>query len=77
MLQLLVQRVVGAKDKAWLTFDLGYTLPDVYIKREPAAPVQQQAATSSAPNVASAGNAERPRRRGPRQASPPTTNRCG
>ena len=47
VLQLLVQRVVGAKDKAWLTFDLGYTLPDGYIKREPAAPVPQQAAKSS------------------------------
>ena len=35
MLQLLVQRVVGARDKAWLTFDLGYTLPDAYMKREP------------------------------------------
>ena len=38
VLQLLVQRVIGAKDKAWVTFDLGYTLPDGYIKREPAAP---------------------------------------
>ena len=27
-LQLLVQRSVGARDKAFLTFDLGYTLPD-------------------------------------------------
>jgi NosR/NirI family nitrous oxide reductase transcriptional regulator len=42
VLQLLVQRVVGAREKAWLTFDLGYTLPDGYIKREPAAPAQQQ-----------------------------------
>ena len=49
VLQLLVQRVVGAKDKAWLTFDLGYTLPDGYIKREPAAPVRQQAAKSPHP----------------------------
>ncbi len=44
-LQLLVQRVIGTREKAWLTFDLGYTLPDGYIKREP---VQQQAATSAA-----------------------------
>ncbi len=48
VLQLLVQRVVGAKDKAWLTFDLGYTLPDGYIKREPAAPAPPEAAASSA-----------------------------
>ena len=29
-LQLLVQRSVGARDKAFLTFDLDYTLPDRY-----------------------------------------------
>ena len=34
----LVQRVVGARDKAWVTFDLGYTLPETYLKRQ--APVQ-------------------------------------
>ncbi|MGL3110555.1 4Fe-4S binding protein [Bradyrhizobium sp. BR 1432] len=37
ILQLLVQRVVGARDKAWVTFELGYALPDAYVKREPAA----------------------------------------
>jgi NosR/NirI family transcriptional regulator, nitrous oxide reductase regulator len=34
-LQLLVQRAMGARDKAFLTFDLGYTLPDKYLKAEP------------------------------------------
>ncbi|WMT79198.1 NosR/NirI family protein [Bradyrhizobium sp. Ash2021] len=34
-LQLLVQRVVGTREKAWLTFDLGYKLPDAYVKRAP------------------------------------------
>lgn len=33
-LQLLVQRAVGARDKAFLTFDLDYVLPDKYLKRE-------------------------------------------
>lgn len=33
-LQLLVQRVISTREKAWLTFDLGYTLPDAYMKRE-------------------------------------------
>ena len=33
-LQLLVQRNVGARDKAFLTFDLGYTLPDQYLRIE-------------------------------------------
>ncbi len=42
VLQLLVQRVVATREKAWLTFDLGYTLPDFYMKREPAPAVQQQ-----------------------------------
>ena len=48
VLQLLVQRVVATREKAWLTFDLGYTLPDAYMKREPAPPVRQQATTSPA-----------------------------
>ena len=51
VLQLLVQRVVSAKEKAWLTFDLGYTLPDKYIKREkvatPAAPVDASPDTAA------------------------------
>ena len=47
VLQLLIQRLVGTKEKAWLTFDLGYTLPDGYIKREPAAPAPQQTAVSA------------------------------
>ncbi len=34
ILQLLVQRVVGARDKALVKFDLSYTLPDVYLKRQ-------------------------------------------
>jgi NosR/NirI family nitrous oxide reductase transcriptional regulator len=33
-LQLLVQRSVGARDKAFLTFDLDYTLPEQYLRRE-------------------------------------------
>ncbi len=33
-LQLLVQRSVGARDKAFLSFNLGYTLPEKYLKRE-------------------------------------------
>jgi NosR/NirI family nitrous oxide reductase transcriptional regulator len=48
VLQLLVQRVVGTREKAWLTFDLGYTIPDAYMKRESAPPARQQAATSAA-----------------------------
>jgi NosR/NirI family transcriptional regulator, nitrous oxide reductase regulator len=49
MLQLLVQRIVGPREKAWLTFDLGYTLPDAYLKREPA-PLKQP---TTSPTVAS------------------------
>ncbi len=33
-LQLLVQRAIGARDKAFLTFDTGYALPDKYVRSE-------------------------------------------
>jgi len=51
VLQLLVQRVVGSRDKAWVTFDLGYKLPEIYLKRE--APVRP-AAVAAAPAAKSA-----------------------
>lgn len=35
-LQLLVQRSYGARDKATLPFNLGYTMPDRYLKAAPA-----------------------------------------
>lgn len=47
ILQLLVQRVVGARDKALVKFDLGYTLPDVYLKRQ-AQPAQAAPAKTPA-----------------------------
>jgi NosR/NirI family transcriptional regulator, nitrous oxide reductase regulator len=42
-LQLLIQRATGALDKAFLTFDLGYRLPERYLKVEPVAVVAQPA----------------------------------
>ncbi|WP_234685904.1 NosR/NirI family protein [Bradyrhizobium monzae] len=51
VLQLLVQRVVGARDKALVTFDVGYALPDIYLKRQPT-PAQAAPAKSSAPSSA-------------------------
>jgi NosR/NirI family nitrous oxide reductase transcriptional regulator len=55
VLQLLVQRVVATREKAWLTFGLGYALPDSYMKTEPTSPVRPQAAASAAgPPVAPA-----------------------
>jgi NosR/NirI family transcriptional regulator, nitrous oxide reductase regulator len=49
-LQLLVQRAVAARDKAFLTFDLGYDLPQAYLKSvpAPAAAVAKQSAVSDA-----------------------------
>ncbi len=44
-LQLLVQRAIGALDKAFITFDLAYTLPDRYLRVESPPP----AATTPAP----------------------------
>jgi NosR/NirI family nitrous oxide reductase transcriptional regulator len=55
VLRLLVQRVVATREKAWLTFDLDYTLPDAYMKTAPLPLVQQQADTSpAAPSAAPA-----------------------
>lgn len=51
-LQLLVQRGFGARDKAFLTFDLDYQLPQAYLKPLPAA----QAAASSQASPASEAN---------------------
>ena len=33
-LQLLVQRAIGAREKAFLTFVLSYTLPERYVRRQ-------------------------------------------
>jgi NosR/NirI family nitrous oxide reductase transcriptional regulator len=57
LLQLLVQRVVGTRDKAWLTFDLGYSLPDAYMKRVPAPP-QPAASAAPSPATPAAGSRE-------------------
>ena len=42
-----MQRGIGARDKAFLTFELGYELPDKYVKTNPVT------ATASAPPIAS------------------------
>ncbi len=47
-LQLLAQRVVGAIDKTFLTFDLGYKLPEHYLLPLAAAPVVVDSATDEA-----------------------------
>ena len=62
VLQLLVQRVVGAREKAWMTFDLGYRLPDAHMKRlaPPAPPAAAARARSSAPSAAETREAGTP-----------------
>ena len=47
-LQLLAQRAYGARDKAFLTFDLSYELPQPYLKPTPA-PIASAAPTESVP----------------------------
>lgn len=42
-LQLLVQRAVGAIDKTFITFDLGYRLPDRFVRKITPEPVSQAA----------------------------------
>ncbi len=51
-LQLLVQRNVGTRDKAFQTFEIGYTLPDTYLRIEET-PVAPPAAASGAANTPS------------------------
>lgn len=51
-LQLLVQRAIGAIDKVFLTFDLGYRLPDAYLKSEAPAAAAEQPADAKASAVA-------------------------
>jgi NosR/NirI family nitrous oxide reductase transcriptional regulator len=51
ILKLLVQRQIGGRDKAFLTFELSYTLPDKYVIAEAPA---QPAASASAPATISA-----------------------
>jgi NosR/NirI family nitrous oxide reductase transcriptional regulator len=51
-LQLLVQRSVGARDKAFLTFDVAYALPDQYLRSVPRAVAPSSAAGSSAQSSA-------------------------
>ncbi len=57
-LQLLVQRPVGALDKAFVSFGLDYRLPERYTKTAPA-PVAKAPATPAAPGGA-AGSATAP-----------------
>ncbi len=53
-LQLLVQRATGARDKAFLTFDLDYVLPDQYMRREQRAVTVPATAAAPAPQAAAA-----------------------
>ena len=48
-LQLLAQRNVGARDKAFLAFDIAYATPETYLKTEPPpAPAQPAGAAATA-----------------------------
>ncbi|MBI5261871.1 MAG: regulatory protein NosR [Bradyrhizobium sp.] len=52
-LQLLVQRNIGGRDKAFLTFDLDYVLPDRYLKREQRAVTVPATAPAPPPQASS------------------------
>jgi NosR/NirI family transcriptional regulator, nitrous oxide reductase regulator len=54
-LQLLAQRAYGSRDKAFLTFDVNYQLPEAYLKPAPAAP---SAAAANAPAPSAAADAQ-------------------
>ncbi|MDF3809333.1 MULTISPECIES: NosR/NirI family protein [Rhodopseudomonas] len=53
-LQLVVQRVIDVRDKAALTFDLGYALPDALLKIEQLAPAATAACAATAARAAPA-----------------------
>jgi len=55
--QLLVQREVGPIEKVFTTFDLGYQLPQTYLKAQPVAP-QPEAATTIATQEEDAAQAD-------------------
>jgi len=50
-LQLLVQRSIGARDKAFLSFSVGYSLPEKYLSQQPAAPAAKPSATATPPGA--------------------------
>ncbi len=56
-LQLLVQRSIGARDKAFLTFDVGYTLPDTYLRRQQSAAAARAAEQPTSRETAQASGA--------------------
>ncbi|MBR0779877.1 NosR/NirI family protein [Bradyrhizobium iriomotense] len=56
-LLLLVQRSLGGRDKAFLTFDINYTLPDRYIRREQRAVTMPENAIPPASQAAAAAGA--------------------
>jgi len=57
-LQLLVQRSVGTRDKAFLTFDIDYTLPEQYIRREQRAVTVPASAQAPAAQASASDNEE-------------------
>ena len=57
-LQLLVQRNVGARDKAFLTYTLEYTLPDQYLRIEQPAPPPPTPTQPQAQAPSQAGSAQ-------------------
>ncbi len=59
-LQLLVQRAIGGREKAFLTFDLNYTLPDRYLTPRAAPAPQEPAQKLAAVNSPLAGPLDQP-----------------
>ena len=59
-LELLVQRAIGARDKAFLTFDLGYQVPAKYLREKaaPPAPTAPVAAPPASGQATAAAGAE-------------------
>ncbi|WP_374304276.1 4Fe-4S binding protein [Ferrovibrio sp.] len=59
-LQLLVQRNIGARDKAFITFDLDYSLPEKYLRAVPIASPRAAAPVAATQQVTATDTLEQP-----------------
>lgn len=59
-LKLLVQRALGGRDKAFLTYDLSYSLPNKYLKIEPSAAAVPAPTVPQSPAATAPSRAEQP-----------------
>ena len=70
-LKLLAQRAIGGRDKAFLTYDLNYALPDKYLT------VEKLAVTVAVPEAAASANGKQAAPSAANEAAEPAQSRFG